>query len=175
MTTLGKYLGGGLSFGAFGGRDDLMQNFDPARADSWPHAGTFNKNVLSMAAGLTGLRDLCTAEAIATLNAKGDILRRGINALAARHAAPLHATGCGSFANLHFSDRPITRAQDIDPATEPKRKLLHKLLHLDMMAAGQFFARRGYIALNLAMTDADIDGFLAAIEEFIVTRRHLLA
>lgn len=175
MTTLGKYLGGGLSFGAFGGREDLMQHFDPFRADSWPHAGTFNNNVLSMAAGLTGLRDLCTGEAIAGLNAKGEKLRAGINDLAARHGAPIVATGCGSFANLHFSDRPITRTQDIDPVTEPKRKQLHKLMHLDLMAAGQFFARRGYIALNLAMTDADIETFLGAVEEFIVTRRQLLA
>ena len=29
LTTLGKYLGGGLSFGAFGGRADIMTMFDP--------------------------------------------------------------------------------------------------------------------------------------------------
>ena len=29
MTTLGKYLGGGASFGAFGGRRDIMERFDP--------------------------------------------------------------------------------------------------------------------------------------------------
>ena len=28
MTTLGKYLGGGLPFGAFGGADELMARFD---------------------------------------------------------------------------------------------------------------------------------------------------
>jgi glutamate-1-semialdehyde 2,1-aminomutase len=175
MTTLGKYLGGGLSFGAFGGRNDIMQHFDPERADSWPHAGTFNNNVLSMAAGLTGLRDLCTGDAIAALNLKGEKLRKGVNALAAKHRVPLLATGIGSFANLHFSNRPITRASDIDPAGESQRKKLHKLMHLDLMAAGQFLARRGYIALNIAMQDKDIDAFLAAIEEFILTRRHLLA
>jgi glutamate-1-semialdehyde 2,1-aminomutase len=174
MTTLGKYLGGGLSFGAFGGRNDIMQHFDPERADSWPHAGTFNNNVLSMAAGLAGLRDLCTGDAIAALNLKGETLRKGVNTLAAKHAVPLLATGCGSFANLHFSDRPITKASDIDPAGETIRKKLHKLMHLDLIAAGQFIARRGYIALNIVMQDRDIDAFLAAIEEFILTRRHLL-
>ena len=51
LTTLGKYLGGGLAFGAFGGRADLMQRFDPSRADALPHAGTFNNAVLTMAAG----------------------------------------------------------------------------------------------------------------------------
>ena len=175
MTTLGKYLGGGMSFGAFGGREDIMQNFDPERPDSWPHAGTFNNNVLSMAAGLTGLRDLCTPGAIASLNDKGEKLRRGVNALAAKHDAPVQATGCGSFANLHFSATPIASSRDIDPATEPRRKMLHKLMHLDLIAAGQFLARRGYIALNIAMEESHIDGFLAAIEEFIITRKALLA
>ena len=31
LTTLGKYLGGGMSVGAFGGRADVMALFDPRR------------------------------------------------------------------------------------------------------------------------------------------------
>src|SRR3546814_20607193 len=34
MMTMGKYLGGGLSFGAFGGRRDLMERFDTSRSDA---------------------------------------------------------------------------------------------------------------------------------------------
>ncbi len=36
LTTLGKYLGGGFTFGAFGGRRDIMAAFDRAgrRVDS---------------------------------------------------------------------------------------------------------------------------------------------
>ena len=55
LTTFGKYIGGGMSFGAFGGRAEIMDLFDPRRADALPHAGTFNNNVLTMTAGLTGL------------------------------------------------------------------------------------------------------------------------
>src|SRR5215469_5725539 len=55
LTTLGKYVGGGMSFGAFGGRADLMERFDPRRPDAFQHAGTFNNNVLTMNAGLVGL------------------------------------------------------------------------------------------------------------------------
>ena len=46
LTTLGKYIGGGASFGAFGGRADVMALFDPARPGALPHAGTFNNNVV---------------------------------------------------------------------------------------------------------------------------------
>jgi glutamate-1-semialdehyde 2,1-aminomutase len=55
LTTLGKYIGGGSSFGAFGGRADVMALFDPSRQGALPHAGTFNNNVASMAAGHAGL------------------------------------------------------------------------------------------------------------------------
>ena len=34
LKTLGKYIGGGMSFGAFGGRRDIMEQFDPARPNS---------------------------------------------------------------------------------------------------------------------------------------------
>src|SRR5215469_6316389 len=44
LTTLGKYVGGGMSFGAFGGRADIMERFDPRRLDAFQHAGTFNNN-----------------------------------------------------------------------------------------------------------------------------------
>ena len=35
LTTLGKYLGGGMSFGAFGGRAEIMERFDPRRPDAF--------------------------------------------------------------------------------------------------------------------------------------------
>src|SRR5262249_55409530 len=60
LTTLGKYAGGGMSFGAFGGRTDIMERFDPRRPDAFQHAGTFNNNVLTMNAGLAGLTEIYT-------------------------------------------------------------------------------------------------------------------
>ena len=50
LTTLGKYMAGGMSFGAFGGRREVMEVFDGHRPGTLAHAGTFNNNVLSMAA-----------------------------------------------------------------------------------------------------------------------------
>jgi glutamate-1-semialdehyde 2,1-aminomutase len=34
ITTFGKYLGGGLAFGAFGGREDIMAVYDPRSPNS---------------------------------------------------------------------------------------------------------------------------------------------
>ena len=56
LTVFGKYVGGGMTFGAFGGRTDIMERFDLTREGAFSHFGTYNNNVLSMAAGLAGLR-----------------------------------------------------------------------------------------------------------------------
>ncbi len=37
LTVIGKYFGGGLSFGAFGGRADIMGRFDPSRSGALSH------------------------------------------------------------------------------------------------------------------------------------------
>ncbi|HEX6119237.1 MAG TPA: aminotransferase class III-fold pyridoxal phosphate-dependent enzyme, partial [Dongiaceae bacterium] len=162
LTTLGKYLGGGLSFGAFGGRMDLMARFDPERADAWPHAGTFNNNVLSMAAGLAGLKKLLTAAAISKLNGKGEKLRKAINAVGERHDVALKATGAGSFVAMHFTRKEVRRPGDLDPAEADRRTKLQTLMHLDLIAAGLFYARRGFISLMLPITDGEIDAFAGA-------------
>lgn len=174
MTTLGKYLGGGLSFGAFGGRVDLMSRFDPDRADAWPHAGTFNNNVLSMAAGLAGLKGLLNAPALSKLNGKGDKLRQMINDAAQRHDVGLKATGAGSFVGIHFTRNDVRRPGDLDPADADRRAKLQTLMHLDLIAAGQFYARRGFIALMLPIAESEIDDFAGAVEEFVTSRKSLL-
>ena len=67
LTTLGKYLAGGMTFGAFGGRADLMAAFDPHRGGELTHGGTFNNNVVTMAGGVAALSELLTADVLDAL------------------------------------------------------------------------------------------------------------
>jgi glutamate-1-semialdehyde 2,1-aminomutase len=101
LTTLGKYLAGGFTFGAFGGRRGLMAAFDASAGGRLGHAGTFNNNVVSMAAGVATLTEVLTTEVLATTNARGERLRSRLNATFARHGVPMCATGAGSLMNLH--------------------------------------------------------------------------
>jgi glutamate-1-semialdehyde 2,1-aminomutase len=163
LTTMGKYLGGGMSFGAFGGRADVMSRFDPSQPGAWPHAGTFNNNVLSMAAGLTGLAEIWVEPAISELNARGDDLRDRANAVLRAAGLPLQATGRGSLLTFHAVGGPITSPADLTDAAP----LVGELLFLHLVNAGFWLARRGMVALNLAITDTDCDAFLNALDEFI--------
>ena len=56
MTALAKIIGGGFPVGAFGGRADIMSQFDPAGAGILSHSGTFNGNNITMTAGLAAMR-----------------------------------------------------------------------------------------------------------------------
>jgi glutamate-1-semialdehyde 2,1-aminomutase len=162
LTTMGKYLGGGLAFGAFGGRADLMSRFDPSRPDALPHAGTFNNAVLTMAAGAAGLTRVYTAREVTRLNGLGDRLRDRLNAFAAHQDLAFVATGYGSLVGLHFTRGPVRRIADVPAALE-----LRTLLHLHLLEHGYSYARRGFIALSLPMTEAEIDGFADTAEEFL--------
>jgi len=177
LTTFGKYLGGGASFGAFGGRRSIMERFDPARPDSFGHAGTFNNNVLSMAGGVAGLTQVFTPSEAVRLNALGDKLRDRLNAVAAERKAPFQATGVGSLIGLHFVRGRIVKPSDAEPkdADAERAQLdVEKLFHLEMLDRGYYFARRGYIALSLPTTEADCDGFVAAVDDFLQARGSLI-
>src|SRR5205823_3463519 len=116
LTTLAKFVGGGLSFGAFGGRADLMSRFDPSRPDALQHGGTFNNDVLTMAAGAAGLTQVLTEAEIARLNALGDRLRNRLNAFAVQRSIEFCATGCGSLVGLHFTPGPVRNESDVPEA-----------------------------------------------------------
>ncbi len=170
LTTLGKYIGGGMSFGAFGGRADLMARYDPRRADHFPHAGTFNNNVLTMNAGIAGLTKIYTAEAAAALNARGDRLRTRLNALTRERGLAMQFTGLGSMLQVHMRGGTIRTPADAAQGDAA----LRDLFFFDMLQRGHWFAKRGMAALSLAITDADCDALAAAVEDFCAVRGSLL-
>ncbi len=171
LTTFGKYIGGGMSFGAFGGRGDIMDLFDPRRPDALPHAGTFNNNVLTMNAGLTGLTEIYTPEAARALNARGDALRERLNALCRAADAPVQFTGIGSMLAVHTMRGPIRTPAD---ATKANAKL-KELFFFDMLAQGIWLARRGMMTLCLPIGDAECDALANAVEEFLASRKSLMS
>jgi len=171
LTTLGKYVGGGMSFGAFGGRADVMERFDPRRPDAFQHAGTFNNNVLTMSAGLVGLTELYTPERARALNAFGDRLRERLNGVARQQRLAMQFTGLGSMLAVHMTDGPIRSHED----TERGNAALRDLFYFDLLARGIWFAMRGMFALSIALDEADGDKLVDAVEEFAQTRAALFA
>lgn len=170
LTTVGKYLAGGMSFGAFGGRLDLMAHFDPTTQGALAHAGTFNNNVLSMSAGIAGLRNVLTDTALTDLNTRGDRLRTDLNAVARTHDVALHASGRGSLMTIHPANEPIVSSTPLRPA----QALAGELLFLELLEAGFWTARRGMLALCLPITDAHCAEFVTAYDAILGQQAGLL-
>jgi glutamate-1-semialdehyde 2,1-aminomutase len=155
MTTLGKYLAGGLTFGAFGGRADILAAFDPSAGGALSQAGTFNNNILSMSAVVATLTDVLTPELIATVNERGDRLREGLNLTFVDHGLPFNVTGIGSLMTVHAPDADL------------------ELFFHAMLDEGWYLARRGFIALSFEITDELIDGFIDAVRDWASRDRPL--
>lgn len=170
LTTLGKFWGGGFSFGAFGGRRALMQHLDLQAGGALSQGGTFNNNVMTMAAGLVGARDVYTPEVCRSLNAKGDALRTSLNELGRTLGVPFQATGIGAALATHWHDAAISEPADVEAANSPRRRLFH----LELMERGHYIAQRGTINLSLPMQDGDLAGFLQTTRDFLVRHAGIL-
>ncbi len=171
LLALGKYLGGGLTFGAFGGRADLMARFDPTRTDVLTHAGTFNNNVLSLAAGIAGLRHVLTPEASLRINADGDRLRERLIARLAARGVPGTVTGYGSMMMIQLAPGSYDRARDTARVPNAARALCQ----LDLIQRGLYVSRRNMINLSLPMGPAEFDAIDHAFDRFLEEHGDLLA
>jgi len=172
LTTLGKYIGGGMSFGAFGGRKEIMELFDPRSKSALAHAGTFNNNVLTMAAGSVGLETVFTRQVAEELHERGERLRERLNAVG--KGTLMKVTGCGSIMCFHFITTPLDAVRapnDMKDKTSQLGVDLGDLLHLFLLKKRFYIARRGFVALSLALTSDDLEGFVAAVSEFVENYR----
>jgi glutamate-1-semialdehyde 2,1-aminomutase len=195
LITLGKWVGGGMTFGAFGGRKDIMSLYDP-RNSRLTHSGTFNNNIVTMAAGVAGI-DIFNDVQVARLNALGDKLRSGIqdvlerNRIGARKFKPLcperfelESPFTGTTASPPSSSHS-NASKDKDKTLSPRmsvtgygsmlcvhfdgdsEKSLRALFWHHMLEEDIYLAPRGFIALNMEIGEADVEKFVAAVERFI--------
>jgi glutamate-1-semialdehyde 2,1-aminomutase len=164
LMTLGKYIAGGMSFGAFGGRADIMRTFSPDNPGGVPHSGTFNNNIASMAAGRVVIDRIYPSDVAVAHTMRGERLRARLESVLQRTGARLSVTGSGSLMNIHGLRSAVTRPDDLLRADDRLKALLFFLL----LERGYYMAPRGYIALSLAVTDEEQDGLLTAIEQIVV-------
>jgi glutamate-1-semialdehyde 2,1-aminomutase len=146
MTTLGKYLGGGFTFGAFGGRQEIMAAFDPRAVGTLTQAGTFNNNIASMSAALATLRHELAPNRIIAVNDLGERLRRRLDDALRSAPAGVRMVGLGSMLSIHADDD----------------RLLDLLFH-HLLAHGVYIARRGFMALSFEITDQHVDRLVESV------------
>ena len=163
LTTLGKIIGGGLPVGAFGGRADIMSAYDPRTGGARiSHGGTFNANPLTMAAGLATLAELGPA-AYARLDLLGERLRAGVTTLFRKRKLAAQVSGVGSLFCLHWTGKRLVDYRSSRP-NDPAAPLR---VFMGLLNEGVILSQRGLGACSLAMTEAEIDRFITALDRVL--------
>jgi len=172
ISTFGKYIGGGFSFGAFGGRAELLDQFDTSpetnRTEVMAHAGTFNNNMSSMTAGCVVLSDIFTADVAVAHTARGDEFRQSVAAVLARSGLPVSVSGFGSMMSLHALPQPPRNADDV----AQREADLQELLFFGLLERGVYSASRGMMNLSLTVTDDQLATVLDALTDTLQSLRN---
>ncbi|EMD91631.1 hypothetical protein COCC4DRAFT_128612 [Bipolaris maydis ATCC 48331] len=170
ITTLGKFLGGGITFGAFGGRADVMRVYDPREKNSLGHSGTFNNNTLGMTAGYTGLAQVYTAEVSREFNLMGDRFRQRLQRLS--HGTKMTVTGLGTILGIHFLHDGKKELRNYQDRLEDRD--LNMLFWIEMMEDGFWISQRGSLAVILGTPWEELEKFVNSVEKFLQRHASLL-
>jgi len=170
LTTLGKIIGGGFPVGAFGGREDIMELFSPIREPPiLPHSGTFNGNPITLAAGITTLKEL-TSSVYEELEVGGSRLRARLTEVFEEVGVKAQVTGVASLFNIHFTDQEIIDYRDAAAAD----KELASLLFLDLLNRGISLAPRGMGCLSTPMTETELNALVSTVKASLIGfREHI--
>lgn len=163
LTALGKYIGGGLPVGAFGGRQDVMGVYHPTEGVA-THSGTFNGNPATMAGGVTTL-EMLDHDTIKQINNLGEQLRSRVTEVADDYSVPVQVTGAGSLFHIHFTDGPVVDAATAGSSLEEKddNKFGHEF-YLAMRREGIFMAPRGMGNISTPMSHSEVDFFVEGFD-----------
>ncbi|HTN81668.1 MAG TPA: aspartate aminotransferase family protein [Acidimicrobiales bacterium] len=162
LVCLAKSIGGGLPIGAFGGRAEVMETITQGQV---LHLGTYNGNPLVMAAARAVLRDICTREAVAEVEARNHRMVDAISKIIADAGLPAHTVEMGAKGCVTYSPTPVRNYRD------------YKNTDMDLAFANWIWGiNRGILLppgldeqwlVSVQHTDADMDRHIQVFSEFV--------
>jgi glutamate-1-semialdehyde 2,1-aminomutase len=139
IVTYGKIIGGGLPVGMYGASNQIMAHISP---DGGVYqAGTLSGNPVAMAAGIAQLTELLKSGFYRDLNAKATEFAESIQRFATARSYKLKVFHVGSIFWIAFTNKEkIQTAEDIDPASMEKFKIMHR----ELLNRGIYLGPSGY-------------------------------
>lgn len=164
LTCFGKVIGGGLPVGAFGGREDIMSLWDPSGAGGpqVAHAGTFNGNPMTAAAGVATLREL-SVDVYEDLEKKGEYLRGKLRDVISEMEAPMGVTGATSLFAIQATSEAV---RDYRSYATNDGDLL-EMVFMGMMNEGYLLSSKCAGNVSAAHSYEELDGFVEAFERVL--------
>ena len=118
ITCLGKVIGGGFPVGAYGAREEIMQNVAPL--GGMYQAGTLSGNPIAMAAGISTLSTLKKLNPYDQFNEVAEKVENMLLTSAKKHGVDLVVNRFGSMINPFFTNQEITNFTDAQTSDTDK-------------------------------------------------------
>ncbi len=161
IITYGKIIGGGMPVGAYGASKELMAHISP---DGGVYqAGTLSGNPVAMSAGIAALRVLAEPDFYTKQETKTQEFVEAIRIYIKQKNYAVQVFTVGSIFWFAFTDQTsIKRADEIDPLSMEKYKVMHRSL----LNQGIYFGPSGYEVgfISSAHTPADLNQTIEAIQ-----------
>jgi glutamate-1-semialdehyde 2,1-aminomutase len=109
LVALAKSIGGGLPLGAFGGKQEYMDEITEGRVI---HLGTYNGNPLCMAAARAVLAEICTHEETQATIARNAALIAELDSIIDGAGLPAHTVQFGAKGCVTWAEEPIRNYRD---------------------------------------------------------------
>lgn len=153
IITYGKIIGGGMPVGAYAASSEIMRNITPDGPVY--QAGTLSANPVAMAAGLAATQQLLEEGFYEGLEAKTITFVQSILAHCEAKDYDVSIPRIGSIFWIAFTKNRITRADQIDPASMDKFRILHR----ELLENGVYLGPSGYEVgfVSAAHTAADLE------------------
>jgi len=161
LASFAKAMAGGFANAALVGKGVYMQRF----AEGVNHSGTFNSNVISMAASAAAIAELekDTGAVYRQLEQNGTILMTELRAIGQRLGLPLHVQGLPTAFHVSFTELPALR--DYRDFAQHCDKERYSRFCVAMLQQGVRLIERGIWYISAAHTEAQIAQTLHAAVE----------
>lgn len=168
LVTYGKVIGGGMPVGAFGGKQEIMEQIAPV--GKVYQAGTLSGNPISMTAGITSLSILKNNPAIyKSLADKTAYLHEGLGNAFSTSGMPVTINRVGSMISVHFTDAAVSNFKN---AAACDIEMFNKYFHF-MLSNGVYLPPSAYESwfLNDALSYRDLDHIINRTERFVKAKQ----
>jgi len=161
ITCLGKVIGGGFPVGAYGARNEIMEQVAPLGA--MYQAGTLSGNPIAMAGGIATLSELKKQNPYDKFEKIGNTIEVILLTAAKKHNVALVVNRFGSMMNPFFTESKVTNFEEAQTSDTEK----FAVFFWEMIKNGVFLPPSQFEAwfLNSAISDKDINVIAKATDK----------
>ncbi|MFQ3297482.1 MAG: glutamate-1-semialdehyde 2,1-aminomutase [Polaribacter sp.] len=161
ITCLGKVIGGGFPVGAYGARNEIMQEVAPL--GGMYQAGTLSGNPIAMAGGISTLTELKRQNPYTQFNETASALENILLETAKKYNVDLVVNRFGSMMNPFFTKGKVTNFEEAQTSDTKK----FAIFFWEMIKSGVFLPPSQFEAwfLSSAISEKDIKKIAAAVDK----------